>query len=124
MWGRVFERAEEVDVEAFATALDRDTDWLYKKMVGPMIQVGMDLVPCFEATTGGGAEEDELSAEGTGPTPTKNEDKEEDEKDTKSYPNHEGFGWYRLSDGSRVQHKALAHAAQETLDAGKPEQTT
>ena len=117
MWGREFSRVELVDVDAFADALERDAEWLYAKMLRPMIQVGMTMVPCFEAATGGGAEEDELTAESTGPSTDPGTEEPEVPKEKEVvYPKHLTFGKFELSDGRKVQGKRAAIEAQEALN--------
>ena len=129
-FGRNFEHGEEVDVEAFAEALDRDYDWLLAKMLKPITQVGMNLVPCFTAATGGGAEEDELPVVSTGPSLPKEpellEVVEEETTEAIEYPDHEGYGRWKLSDGSKFRGKKdAALEAQAALDADvTPEETT
>lgn len=124
MWRRDFERGETVDVDAFAEALERDAGWLYAKMLRPMIQVGMELVPCFEAATGGGAE-DELLAKSTGPSAK--------DPDGTVFPKHLYGGIWEFSDGSRNTNrmkKLEAKARQAALNAASrdgtepPEETT
>jgi hypothetical protein len=46
---------------------------------------------------------------------------EEDLKATYIYPVHEGYGWYRLSNGNKVKSKISAKHRQDMIFAGTPE---
>lgn len=49
------------------------------------------------------------------------EREEEDLEPTYNYPVHEGYSWWRLSNGNKVKGKAAALSRQKLIDAGTPE---
>lgn len=137
---RDFALGDVVDVAEFAGQIRRhsiDADHLLDKMLRPMMQVGSEMVPCFDVADGGGAEDDELRSESAGPYPANDEEEAEPEvdegeaedggedeverpvdADDDEWPKKsKGFGWYLLSNGEKVQGQDKARAAQEALNS-------
>lgn len=122
-FGKEFESGEQYDIDAFAEDLGKDADWLYAKMLRPLIQVRRDMVPCFVVVEGGDEDEDEAITDAEPslpPEPDTEVDRVEleidDEAPQISYPQESGGGWWLLSDGSKSRDEKIAKRVQRALN--------